>query len=202
MIEKFGSLLSADAANYEKAVRDLENKNFNGLHFDVMDGHFVRNFAFNATIIASLRKLTNMVFNTHLEIENPEQYLDMFIDAGSNMITIHPQACGNLERALRYLKAKGILSSIALDPDINIKQIIKYLPLADNIIVMSVYPGFGEQKFIESSFEKIKEIKKIIKTGNFNISISVDGSINNETEKKVINCGADILIYGSSIFRK
>jgi len=200
MIKKFGSLLSADAANYEKTVKDLEKKNFDGLHFDVMDGHFVRNFAFNATIIASLRRLTNMVFNTHLEIEDPEQYLDMFIDSGSNMITIHPQVCGNTERTLRYLKAKKILSSIALDPDIKIKQIMDYLPLIDNIIVMSVYPGFGEQKFIESSFERIREIKKIIKTRNFDISISVDGSINNETEKKVIDCGADILIYGSSIF--
>jgi ribulose-phosphate 3-epimerase len=202
MIKKFGSLLSADAANYGRIIKDLENKKFSGIHFDVMDGHFVRNFAFNATIIASLRKLTAMFFDTHLEIEDPEQYLDMFIGSGSNMITIHPQVCRNPESALRYLKAKKVLSSIALDPDIKIKQILKYLPLIDNIIVMSVYPGFGEQEFVENSFERITEIKKIITDGNFNISIAVDGSVNNKTEQKIIDCGADILIYGSSIFRR
>lgn len=202
MIKKFGSLLSADAADYGKIIKDLENKNFDGIHFDVMDGHFVRNFAFNATIIASLRKLTAMFFDTHLEIEDPEQYLDMFIGSGSNMITIHPQACRNPESALRYLRAKKVLSSIALDPDIKIKKILKYLPLIDNIIVMSVYPGFGEQEFIEGSFERIREIKKIITDGNLNISIAVDGSVNNKTEQKIIDCGADILIYGSSIFRR
>ena len=202
MIKKFGSLLSADAANYGKILKDLENKKYDGIHFDVMDGHFVRNFAFNATIIASLRKLTSMFFDAHLEIEDPEQYLDMFIGSGSNMITIHPQACRNPESALRYLRAKKVLSSIALDPDIKIKQILKYLPLIDNIIVMSVYPGFGEQEFIESSFERIREIKKIIIDGNLDISIAVDGSVNNETEQKIMDCGADILIYGSSIFRR
>jgi len=202
MIKKFGSLLSANAANYGKVLKDLENKKFHGIHFDVMDGHFVRNFAFNATVIASLRKLTTIFFDTHLEIEDPEQYLDMFIDSGSNMITIHPQACRNPESALRYLRTKKILSSIALDPDIEIEQILKYLPLIDNIIVMSVYPGFGKQEFIESSFERIREIKKIIIAGNFDISIAVDGSVNNKTEQKIIDCGADILIYGSSLFRR
>ncbi len=202
MIKKFGSLLSADAANYGKIIKDLENKKFNGIHFDVMDGHFVRNFAFNATLITSLRKLTSMFFDTHLEVEDPEQYLDMFIDSGSNMITIHPQTCRNPESALRYLKAKKVQSSIALDPDIKIKQILQYLPLIDNIIVMCVYPGFGEQEFIESSFERIRKIKKIIIDGNFNISIAVDGSVNNKTEENIIDCGADILIYGSSIFKR
>ena len=202
MTKKFGSLLSADAANYGDIIKDFENKKFNGIHFDVMDGHFVRNFAFNATIIASLRKLTTMFFDTHLEIEDPEQYLDMFIGSGSNMITIHPQASRNPESALRYLRAKKVLSSIALDPDIEIKDTLKYFPLIDNIIVMSVYPGFGEQEFIESSFGRIRAVKKIIIDGNFDISIAVDGSVNNKTEQKIIDCGADILIYGSSLFRR
>ena len=112
MVKKFGSLLSADAANYGRIIKDLEEKKFDGIHFDVMDGHFVKNFAFNATIISSLRELTDLVFNTHLEIEEPEQYLDMFIDAGSDMITIHPQTCRHSKRILRYLRAKNIQSSI------------------------------------------------------------------------------------------
>ena len=201
MTKKFVSLLSADASNYERTIKKLEREGFDGLHFDVIDGHFVKNFAFNAEIIRSLRKLTSLTFNAHLEIEDPEIYLDMFIDAGCNIVTIHPQVCKNVERGLRYLRAKNILSSIAIDPEIEIDYIKKYLPLIDNIIIMSVYPGFGKQKFIESSLNKIKNIKKIIIESETNISISVDGAIDDNISKKVIECGADILIYGSSIFK-
>jgi ribulose-phosphate 3-epimerase len=201
MIKKFASLLSADASNYEKIIRRLEKEKFDGLHFDVIDGHFVKNFAFSAGIIKSLRKLTTLLFNAHLEIENPGEYLDMFIKAGCDIITIHPQTCKNVERELRYLKAKSVLSSIAIDPDIKVDYIKKYLQLVDNIIIMSAYPGFGKQKFIVSSLCKIKKIKEMISLNNLDISISVDGAIDEITSKKVVECGADILIYGSSIFK-
>jgi len=201
VIKRFASLLSADASNYGKAIKELEKEKFDGFHFDILDGHFVKNFAFNAEIIKSLRKLTTLPFNAHLEIENPEVYLDMFIESGCNIITIHPQTCKKVQRELRYIKAKNALSSVAIDPDIKIDYIKNYLPLIDNIIIMSVYPGFGKQKFINTSLEKIKKIKKIITTNNLNISISVDGAIDEDTSKKVIECGADILIYGSSIFK-
>ncbi|MEI7615911.1 MAG: ribulose-phosphate 3-epimerase [Actinomycetota bacterium] len=200
MLKKFASLLSADASNYGQIIKDLENNKFDGFHFDVLDGHFVRNFAFGPGTIKSLRKLTGLPFNIHLETENPEIYMDMFIDAGSDMITFHPQACEKVERALRYLRAKNILTSFAVDPDIEIDYIKKYLPLIDNIIIMCVYPGFGSQKFIEKSLDKIRMTKKIIVESMLDISISVDGSINEDTSKKVIECGADILIYGSSLF--
>jgi len=200
MVKKFASLLSADASNYEKTIRKLEREKFDGFHFDILDGHFVRNFAFNAEIIKSLRKLTELPFNAHLEIENPEIFLDMFIEAGCNIITIHPQTCKKIERELRYIKAKNALSSVAIDPDIKVDYIKNYLPLIDNIIIMSVYPGFGKQKFIDASLQKIKKTKKIITENNLNISISVDGAIDENNSKKVIECGADILIYGSSIF--
>lgn len=201
MIKKFASLLSADASNYGKAIKKLEKEKFDGFHFDILDGHFVKNFAFSAEIIKFLRKLTSLPFNAHLEIENPEVYVDMFIEAGCNIITIHPQTCRKVERELRYIKAKNALSSVAIDPDIKIDYIKNYLPLIDNIIIMSVYPGFGEQKFIDASLKKIREVKKMIVTNNFNISISVDGAIDKNTSKKVVECGADILIYGSSIFK-
>ncbi len=200
MVKKFASLLSADASNYEKTIRKLEREKFDGFHFDIFDGHFVRNFAFNANIIKSLRKLTTLPFNAHLEIENPEIYLDMFIEAGCNIITIHPQTCKKVERELRYIKAKNALSSVAIDPDIKIDYIKNYISLVDNIVIMSVYPGFGKQKFIGASFQKIKKAKKMITSNNLNISISVDGAIDENNSKKVMECGADILIYGSSIF--
>lgn len=125
----------------------------------------------------------------------------MFIEVGCNIITIHPQTCKKVERELRYLKARNVLSSIAIDPDIKINYIKNYLQLVDNIIIMSAYPGFGEQKFIVSSICKIKKIKEMITSNNLDISISIDGAIDEITSKKVIECGADILIYGSSIFK-
>ncbi len=201
MVEKFASLLSADAADYRSIIKKIEALNFDGLHFDVMDGHFVRNFAFSPHIIKSLRKLTTLVFNVHLEILNPGDFLDVFIDAGSDIITIHPGATANLERELKYLRAKKIKSSIALDPEVKVGEITAYLPLVDYIIVMSVYPGFGHQQFIPESLDKIKRLKALITDKNLDIKIAVDGSIDDKTSEMVIEKGADILIYGSSIFK-
>jgi ribulose-phosphate 3-epimerase len=199
MVKKIASLLSADASNFEKIITGLEKKGYEGFHFDIMDGHFVKNFAFSPKVIKSLRRHTELPFQAHLEIENPGEYIDMFIDAGCDMVTIHPQTC-NPERELRYLRAKNILSSVAIDPDINIAEVFDYLNLIDNIIVMSVYPGFGGQRFIAGTLEKIKKLKKKILDENLNITISIDGGVCKETEPEIIKSGCDILIYGSSLF--
>ena len=182
MVKKFASLLSADASNYEKVITDLEENGYEGFHFDVMDGH------------------TRLPFQAHLEIKNPGEYIDMFIDAGCDIITIHPQTC-DAEKELRYLRAKNIKGSVAIDPDINIEEVFEYLNLIDNIIIMSVYPGFGNQKFIASALEKIKESKEMIIKSKLDISISIDGGVSKETEPDIIKSGCDILIYGSSIFK-
>jgi ribulose-phosphate 3-epimerase len=200
MTEKYASLLSADAADYRSTIKKIESMGFTGLHFDVMDGHFVKNFAFSPQIIKSLRRLTLLTFNVHLEIQRPGEFLEIFIDAGADMITIHPTASKTIERDLKFLRAKNIKSSIALDPELKVIEISKYLPLTDNVIIMTVYPGFGQQNFITGSLEKISELKSIIEKSGMEITISVDGSINEETTNMVIKQGADILIYGSSIF--
>ena len=200
MVKKFASLLSADASNYGKVITDLEKIGYEGFHFDVMDGHFVKNFAFGPKVIKSLRCFTRLPFQAHLEIENPGEYIDMFIDAGCDIITVHPQTC-NAERELRYLRAKKIISSIAIDPDINIEEVFEYLNLIDNIIIMSVYPGFGNQKFISSALAKIQELKEMIIKSKLDISVSIDGGVSKETEPDIIKSGCDILIYGSSIFK-
>lgn len=200
-VKKFASLLSADASNYEKTIRDLEKKGIDGFHFDIMDGHFVKNFAFNADIIKSLRNKTSLMFQAHLEIDSPGEYIDMFIDAGCDIITIHPQTC-NLSKELRYLKAKGVISSVAIDPDINIDIVSNVLGLVDDIVIMSVYPGFGKQEFIGKSFRKIILLKKIIKEKDLDITISVDGGVSEVTENKLVKSGANILIYGSSILKE
>jgi ribulose-phosphate 3-epimerase len=199
MVKKFASLLNADASNFEKVIAGLEKNGYNGFHFDIMDGHFVKNFAFGPKVIKSLRRHTGLPFQAHLEIENPGEYVDMFIDAGCNIITIHPQTC-KAEKELRYLRAKNIISSVAIDPDINIEEVFDYLSLIDNIIIMSVYPGFGKQSFNASSLEKIRKLKAKILIEKLNISISVDGGVSKETEPELVKSGCDILIYGSSLF--
>jgi len=199
MTKRFASLLSADAGNYKELLKKIENINFDGIHFDIMDGHFVKNFAFSPGIIKSLRNYTILPFNAHLEIENPSDFIDTFIDCGCSIITLHPQTC-NIERELRYLRARNVIASVAIDPDIKISEIFNYLGLIDNIIIMTVYPGFGKQKFIENSFEKIKNLKEIIIKNKLNITISVDGSVSKQNEQLLINAGCDILIYGSSLF--
>jgi ribulose-phosphate 3-epimerase len=201
MVKKFVSLLSAEALNYKQVIEDFERKGFDGFHFDIMDGHFVKNFAFNSNIIKSLRKITKLPFQAHLEIENPGEYIDMFIDCGCDMITIHPQTC-KPEKELRYIKSRGVIASVAVDPDIDINFIKDYFGLIDDVLVMSVYPGFGGQKFIKSSLKKIKELKRIILKNNLNLSISIDGGVSDLNYKSIVNSEADILIYGSTLFNE
>ena len=200
MVQKFASLLSAEAHNYEEIIKKLEEQNYDGFHFDVMDGHFVKNFAFSSDIIKSLRKITTLPFQGHLEIDNPGEYIDMFIESGCDIITLHPQTC-DIEKELRYLRSRNITASVAIDPDINIDEVLNYLNLIDNIIVMSVYPGFGKQKFQEYSFDKIRKLKKIITSGNYDITVSVDGGVCRDMEKILVEAGCDILIYGSTLFQ-
>ena len=117
MVKRFASILNADASNYSKIIKNIEKDNFDGIHFDIMDGHFVKNFAFNANTIKSLRKISSLLFNIHLEIENSGEFLDMFINASCDIITIHPQTTKQIERDLRYIKTCGVLTSIAIDPE-------------------------------------------------------------------------------------
>jgi len=201
MIKKFASLLSAEALNYKKLIKDLEKCGYDGFHFDIMDGHFVKNFAFNANIIRSLRKTTKLPFQAHLEIENPGEYIDMFIDCGCEIITIHPQIC-KPERELRYIKSRNAIASIAIDPDIDLKFVKNYFKLIDNVVIMAVYPGFGGQKFIKDSLKKIKKLKSIILKNDLSITVSVDGGVDDMTQNSIIKSGADILIYGSYLFKK
>ncbi|MCL5985499.1 MAG: ribulose-phosphate 3-epimerase [Actinobacteria bacterium] len=198
---KFASLLYADASDYLKIINFLEKENFEGLHFDVTDGHFVKNFSFNQYIINSLRKHTKLIFDTHLELESPGDFIDMFIKAGSDIISIHPQMCKKLDRELRYLKANNITSSVVLEPDIDLEYVRSCLSLIDNIIVMGAYLGFDEQKFIEQSIVKIKKIKKIIIDNNLNIKIAIEGGINKNNLNKILEAGVDIIVFDSFLFK-
>jgi ribulose-phosphate 3-epimerase len=203
MRKRFVSLLSSKTANFEDLILKIEKIfKVDGYHFDVMDGHFVKNFAFNTEIVKALRDKTKLIFDVHLEIEEPELFFDVFIEAGSDMITFHPQNCQNLNRALRYLKAKNILASVALDLEYPVEYIKDYLFLIDNILVLGVQPGFGRQKFNIKILEKIKALKSLLIENKINTTIGVDGGVSEENEEDLFENGADILIFGSSLLSR
>ncbi len=190
------SILSADFSILNKEIEKLDNADY--IHIDIMDGHFVPNLTFGAKLVKDIRKWTNKVFDIHLMVENPDNYIEPMIDAGADIITVHYESCIHLERTIKKIKDFKIRVGVALVPTTSedvLKYIIDYLDL---ILVMTVNPGFGGQKFISSQLEKIKNIKKLIR--NKNIDLEVDGGINKETSKLVKEAGANVLVAGSYIF--
>ncbi len=194
------SILSADFSNLIEDVKKVENAGAQYLHIDVMDGHFVPNITIGPLVVSSLRNKSNMVFDVHLMIENPEAYIDEFAKAGSDIICIHAESTKHVHRAIQKIKEHGIKAGIALNPATDISTIKYVLEDIDMILVMSVNPGFGGQSFIPSALDKIREIKSIINEKNLNIEIEVDGGVKLDNAKDVLNAGADILVAGSAVF--
>ena len=194
------SILSADFSNLIEDVKKVENAGAQYLHIDVMDGHFVPNITIGPLVVSSLRNKSNMVFDVHLMIENPEAYIDEFAKAGSDIICIHVESTRHVHRAIQKIKEHGIKAGIALNPATDISTIKYVLEDVDMVLVMSVNPGFGGQSFIPSAIDKIKEIKSIINEKNLNIEIEVDGGVKLDNAKEVLNAGADILVAGSAVF--
>ncbi len=195
------SILSADFSQLGKEIKRLEEAGADMIHVDVMDGHFVPNLTIGPPVIKSLRKHTNLIFDVHLMITPVHKYIKDFADAGANIITIHPEATKNLKDSVNLIKSLNKKVGISLNPDTKIDVIKNFLSEIDLVLIMSVYPGFGGQKFIPDVIKKIKDLKLIKEENNLNFDIEVDGGINFENNKDVINAGANILVSGTTIFK-
>ncbi|MDD7755018.1 MAG: ribulose-phosphate 3-epimerase [Clostridiales bacterium] len=200
MIKLAPSILSADFARLLEDVKKVEKAGCEYLHIDVMDGHFVPNITLGPAIVKSLRKDVNMVFDTHLMIENPDNYIKDFVDAGSDLIVVHAEACRHLHRTIQNIKSYNVKAGVALNPATSIESIKHIIEDVDMVLIMTVNPGFGGQSFIESMLEKIKELKQLIDDKNLNVDIQVDGGIKPDNIHKVVEAGANIIVAGSAIF--
>lgn len=200
MIKLAPSILSADFARLLEDVKKVEKAGCEYLHIDVMDGHFVPNITLGPSIVKSLRKDVNMVFDTHLMIENPDNYIKDFVDAGSDLIVVHAEACRHLHRTIQNIKSYNVKAGVALNPATSIESIKHIIEDVDMVLIMTVNPGFGGQSFIESMLEKIKELKQLIDDKNLNVDIQVDGGIKPDNIHKVVEAGANIIVAGSAIF--
>ena len=194
------SILSADFSQLGNEIKRLEKAGADMIHVDVMDGHFVPNLTMGPPVIKTLRKYTNLPFDVHLMISPVHKYIKDYAEAGANIITIHPEATENLEKSIQHIKDLGKKVGVSLNPNTQIDVIKKILSNINLVLIMSVHPGFGGQKFMPEVLDKIKKLKKIKDQKNLKFDIEVDGGINFDNSKLVIDAGANILVSGTTVF--
>ncbi|MDA9974919.1 ribulose-phosphate 3-epimerase [Candidatus Pelagibacter sp.] len=195
------SILSADFSQLGNEIKRLEEGGADMIHVDVMDGHFVPNLTMGPPIIKTLRKYTKLPFDVHLMISPVHKYIKDYADAGANIITIHPEATENLAVSIDHIKSLGKKVGVSLNPETKINLVTTLIDRIDLVLIMSVNPGFGGQKFMPEVLEKIKELKKIRDQMNLDFDIEIDGGINFDNSKLAIEAGANILVSGTTIFK-
>ena len=202
MIKIAPSILSADFTNLGKQLRLVERGGADWLHLDVMDGNFVPNITFGPMVVSAIRSLTKLPLDTHLMIEKPERYLEDFKAAGSDCITVHIEASLHLHRTVQRVKELGLMAGVALNPSTPAVALREILPHVNLILVMTVNPGFGGQKFIRSTLSKVREVSKMIRETNPGCRLEVDGGVDGKTAVDLAEAGADVFVAGHSIFSK
>jgi len=196
------SILSADFSQLGKEIKKLEEGGADLIHVDVMDGHFVPNLTIGPPVIKALRNYTKLPFDVHLMISPVHKYIKNFAEAGSDIITFHPEATENLKESINLIRKLNKKVGVSLNPNTEINVIESQLNNIDLVLIMSVFPGFGGQKFIPKTIKKIKDLKKIKDHNNYSFDIEVDGGINFSNSKDIINAGANILVSGTTIFKE
>ncbi len=199
-VEIAPSILASDFASLGDGIRAVELGGATLLHVDVMDGHFVPNISIGVPVVASLRKATRLPLDVHLMIENPEQYIPLFAEAGADIISVHEEATPHLDRALAMIREHGCQPGAVINPATPVAALSEVLGKVDLVLVMSVNPGFGGQKFIPGALEKIRQLKLIRERYNHSFRIEVDGGVGPENVADLVRAGADILVAGTSVF--
>lgn len=201
MVKIAPSILSADFAKLGEDIVAIDKAGADFIHIDVMDGNYVPNISIGLPVIKSIRKYTEKTFDVHLMIEEPGRFIDDFIAVGADLITVHYEADRHVDRTIQYIKSKGIKAGIVLNPGTPVSMIKDLIPALDMVLIMSVNPGFGGQKFIEYSLDKIAEVKKLSEKYNKELLIQVDGGIDVSNIKKVVDAGANVIVAGSAVFK-
>ncbi|MBP0724863.1 ribulose-phosphate 3-epimerase [Bacillus sp. RG28] len=202
MIKIAPSILSANFAKLGEEILDVERGGADYIHVDVMDGHFVPNITIGPLIVDAIRPVTKLPLDVHLMIENPDQYIEQFAKAGADYITVHVEACKHLHRTIQSIKALGVKAGVVINPATPVSTIENIIEDIDMVLLMTVNPGFGGQKFIHSVLPKIKQVSDMAKERNLQVEIEVDGGVDEHTAKLCIEAGATVLVAGSAVFNK
>ncbi|MFD2443477.1 ribulose-phosphate 3-epimerase [Bacillus sp. CGMCC 1.16607] len=202
MVKIAPSILSADFSKLGEEIKDVENGGADYIHIDVMDGHFVPNITIGPLVVEAIRPITNLPLDVHLMIENPDQYIEAFVKAGADYITVHVEACPHLHRTIHLIKSFGVKAGVVLNPATPVESIQHIISDVDMVLLMSVNPGFGGQSFIEEVIPKIIKVRKLLEVKGLNVEIEIDGGVNEETAKLCVEAGATVLVAGSAVYNQ